>query len=139
MSVIKVNPYDREFFVRTVLTLSLIFSMFLSPSYSVAKETRCGWFYNPTPGNAWLIDRHGWWGIGTQGGFQATGIWPILPEQVNTNRNYGYGCACMVVTTNKSSGRSRIVRIHSAKGLPLRNCRTDKTLPSEYNWQHSDY
>jgi hypothetical protein len=32
-----------------------------------AEENRCGWFSNPTPGNAWLKDRDGEWTIGTQG------------------------------------------------------------------------
>lgn len=39
-------------------------------------ETRCGWFANPTPANAWLLDRHGQWTIGLQGGYQAEGNWP---------------------------------------------------------------
>ena len=36
-------------------------------------ETRCGWFSNPTPSNAFLSDRHGEWIIGLQGGHQAKG------------------------------------------------------------------
>jgi len=32
-------------------------------------ETRCGWFSNPTPANAWLWDREAEWIIGVQGGF----------------------------------------------------------------------
>ncbi|HET7863945.1 MAG TPA: DUF4087 domain-containing protein, partial [Burkholderiaceae bacterium] len=34
---------------------------------------RCGWFDNPTPGNATLVDRDGEWTIGLQGGHQASG------------------------------------------------------------------
>jgi hypothetical protein len=29
---------------------------------------RCGWFDNPTSGNAWLYDRDGEWTVGIQGG-----------------------------------------------------------------------
>lgn len=41
-----------------------------------AEENRCGWFSNPTPGNAWLTDRDGEWTISVQGGYQAIGDWP---------------------------------------------------------------
>ena len=47
--------------------------------YCVQKsEMRCGWFSNPTPGNASLYDRDGEWIIGVQGGYQADGDWPAF-------------------------------------------------------------
>ena len=91
-------------------------------------ETRCGWFVNPTPANAWLIDAADEWIIGTQGGEQADGNWPAFKNSqwVKTNGNYGYGCACMRVTTRKSD--SRITRIHSGYARALSACRSDKAL-----------
>ena len=35
---------------------------------SPASQLRCGGWQNPTPGNAWLHDRHGRWTVGSQGG-----------------------------------------------------------------------
>jgi hypothetical protein len=32
-------------------------------------ETRCGWLYNPTPLNWYLIDKDGRWIISQQGGY----------------------------------------------------------------------
>jgi hypothetical protein len=91
-------------------------------------ETRCGWFVNPTPANAWLVDADREWIIGTQGGEQAEGDWPnFKPSQwVETNVHYGYGCACMKVETNKAD--DRITRIFSATAKPLSACRKDKAL-----------
>lgn len=91
-------------------------------------ETRCGWFENPTPANAWLVDRDGEWLIGAQGGYQADGDWPEFKDNqwVKTNINYGHGCACMKVTTNR--GEMRILRIFSATARSLSSCRKDKAL-----------
>jgi hypothetical protein len=93
-------------------------------------ETRCGWLYNPTPANWWLEDRHGQWIIGSQGGYQAPGM-DNMPDMttagwVEENGSYGYGCACMRVTTDAASGR--ISRIFSATPRPLRQCRNDRRL-----------
>lgn len=101
---------------------------------SVAKaEKRCGWFFNPTPANAWIDDADGEWMISVQGGYQADGDWPDFPDDkwVKTNGNYGYGCACMKVTVNASE--RRIIKILSATAKPLADCRRDKALvePSE--------
>ena len=91
-------------------------------------ETRCGWFSNPTPANAWLTDADGEWTIAVQGGYQAEGDWPdFKPSQwVKTNVNYGYGCSCMRVTSDR--GSMRIVMIHSATPKSLATCRKDKAL-----------
>lgn len=69
-------------------------------SAPAAEENRCGWFINPTPGNAWLKDRDGEWTVGIQGGEQTEGGWPSFGRGrwVATNGSYGYGCACMRVT-----------------------------------------
>ena len=91
-------------------------------------ETRCGWFENPTPANAWLVDRDGEWLIGAQGGYQADGDWPDFKDSqwVKTNINYGHGCACMKVTTDRSA--MRILAITSATAKPLSTCRKDNSL-----------
>jgi hypothetical protein len=91
-------------------------------------ETRCGWFVNPTPANAWLNDRHGEWIIGVQGGHQAEGDWPEFgPGQwVETNGSYGYGCACMNVRVDRKS--RKVLEIKSAYARPLAACRKDRSL-----------
>lgn len=97
---------------------------------AAAVETRCGWFHNPTPGNAWLKDRDREWIIGTQGGPQAKGEWPQFSadQWVNTNINYGYGCACLEVIADKNTGR--ILEIKSARSQPLEVCHQDPNLGS---------
>ena len=94
-------------------------------------ERRCGWLHNPTPANWWLVARDGEWLIGAQGGCPAPGM-DEMPDMttrgwVSTNGNYGHGCACMDVTTDRAS--RRVTRIESATPLPLRQCHADPHLP----------
>jgi hypothetical protein len=91
-------------------------------------ETRCGWFSNPTPANAWLADKDGEWIIGVQGGRQADGDWPDFKpaEWVRTNGNYGYGCACLRVKADRKT--LDILEIKSAHARPLSACRRDRAL-----------
>lgn len=101
----------------------------ISPVVEAKKpETRCGWFHNPTPGNAWLIDRDGEWTIGVQGGYQADGDWPTFSKArwVKTNVNYGYGCACMRVEVDRDE--KEVLNILSSYSKPLSSCRKDKWL-----------
>ena len=95
---------------------------------SAEAETRCGWFSNPTPANAWLHDREGEWVIGVQGGHQAEGDWPEFgPKQwVETNGHYGYGCACMKVEVDRET--HHVLKIESARARPLSACRRDRAL-----------
>ncbi len=97
------------------------------PVVEAAAVTRCGWFVNPTPRNAWLIDSAGEWTIGVQGGFQADGDWPEFSDSrwVATNGNYGHGCACMKVSTGRNR---RVLRIYSAYSRPLSACRNDRAI-----------
>jgi hypothetical protein len=98
-------------------------------SAEIAKfETRCGWFSNPTPANAWLHDRDAQWTIGIQGGYQAEGDWPDFgPKQwIETNVHYGYGCACLRLRVDRST--HRVIEIESAKARPLSACRCDRKL-----------
>jgi hypothetical protein len=101
------------------------------PAPAAAPERRCGWLQNPTPANYWLLDRDGEWTLSAQGGYRAEGM-DDLPDMttrgwVRTNGYYGYGCACMSVTTDRGSGR--VMRIFSATPVPLRQCRADRRLP----------
>lgn len=105
--------------MRIVILLALMI-----PTIAQASENRCGWFENPTPANAWLIDRDGQWIIGVQGGHQADGDWPETGEWVASNGSYGYGCACAKVETTDG----RVLKIISSKPLPLRTCRADPAL-----------
>jgi hypothetical protein len=97
-------------------------------------ENRCGWYENPTPANHWLTDGTRQWIIGTQGGFQARGIERIPDLSSNSSRwiathpngSYGYGCVCMGVRTDRRNGR--ITQIHSARSVPLAQCRRDRRL-----------
>lgn len=104
-------------------------SIFALPSLSA--ETRCGWLHNPTPANYWLTDRDGTWIISAQGGYHARGIdnMPSYDERqyVRTNRSYGYGCACLLVLTDRN--QRRITSIQSGETLPLKTCRQDPSLP----------
>jgi hypothetical protein len=91
-----------------------------------AAERRCGWWSNPTPANAWLIDRDGEWIVGVQGGHQAEGDWPAFKEWVRTNVNYGYGCACIDVEVDRAT--KTVLKIVRAQARPLSACRREKTL-----------
>ncbi len=98
-----------------------------------AAETRCGWVVNPTPANWWLTDSEGEWILSTQGGAEADGM-ELLPDfttgdwVVTNGSSYGYGCACMGVTTNRAEGR--ITKITSVRQLKLAKCEADPALPA---------
>lgn len=104
-------------------------------SAPAGSEKRCGWVVNPTPGNHWLVDRDTRWNTGwlisAQGGYEARGI-ENMPDMttagwVKTNGNYGYGCGCMQVRTDRRN--RQITRIYSAAPAPLSQCRRDRRLP----------
>jgi hypothetical protein len=95
---------------------------------------RCGWFDNPSPGNATLTDRDGEWTVAMQGMFSAKGKWPSFkaPNWVRTgNGSAGYGCACLRV--NENTDQQRIVQIVSSQVKPLSACRRDKKLKEPEN------
>lgn len=96
---------------------------------SLPLETRCGWFDNPSPGNASLFDRDDEWVIAMQGEYEARGEWPRFKrsEWVNSgNGSMGYGCACMKVRVAR--GSHKIIEIRSARAQALAICRRDKSL-----------
>lgn len=91
-------------------------------------QLRCGWFSNPTPSNAWLLDKDGEWTISVQGGYEAAGEWPAVKESqwIKTNVHYGYGCACIRASVDKRT--MRVIEIKSSYGRPLSACRKDRAL-----------
>ncbi|GAA5158426.1 DUF4087 domain-containing protein [Viridibacterium curvum] len=106
--------------------------LFCATTVAIAADkpvTRCGWFENPTPGNAWLKDADGEWVIGIQGGHQAEGDWPEFGKRqwVRTNAgSYGYGCACLRVVADP--GTHQVSRILSGGARPLQQCKQDAKL-----------
>ena len=113
-----------------LITVAFVSGQPMTPAQSApAKfETRCGWFVNPTPANAWLEDKDGEWIIAVQGGYQAEGDWPAFkPRQwVETNVHYGYGCACMRVKVDRET--HKVLEIKSAYARSLSACRRDRKL-----------
>lgn len=107
--------------------IAMLAPMPLVVAVEAAAVTRCGWFVNPTPANAWLIDAAGEWTVSVQGGHQADGNWPEFSDSrwVETNGHYGYGCACMKVSTDRNR---RVQRIYSAYSRPLSACRSDRAI-----------
>lgn len=119
---------------RSALCGALLISTCTLRAEPPAVQNRCGWFDNPSPGNATLADRDGEWTIAIQGGHQAAGEWPrFKPGQwVRTGvGSYGYGCACMRVTVDAET--QEIEQIHSSIAKPLAACRRDRTLQEPEN------
>ena len=110
------------------LLLVLVAGMPAQAAGADRASTLCGWFDNPTPGNAWLTDRDGEWALGTQGGEQAEGDWPdfVANRWVETNGAHGHGCACMRVVADRDAREIR--RILAAWSRPLSACRQDRHL-----------
>ena len=101
-----------------------------SPTHDA--DMRCGWFDNPTPGNATLVDRDGEWTVGQQGGHQATGPWPAFGRGQSVRTGTGsaaYGCACLKVKADREA--HEIDTILSARALPLSTCRKDPALKGQ--------
>lgn len=97
-------------------------------------RTRCGWFDNPSPGNATLADRDGEWTVATQGEPSATGLWPTFKRSqwVRTgNGNAGYGCACL--KAREDAERHSIIHIMEAHANALSVCRRDAKLTEPDN------
>lgn len=91
--------------------------------------TRCGWFDNPSPGNATLVDKDGEWTVGQQGGHQAEGNWPTFPRArwvATGTGSAGYGCACLKVRARANT--QEVTTIVAATVQPLKICLQDKAL-----------
>lgn len=114
--------------------ISLIFLTMISLQAN-ATEKRCGWLENPTPGNLWLTDSDGSWGILMQGRDTVLSDDEVdkvgaamknKQEYVRTNRSYGFSCACMDVNTQAQS--KMIIAVHHAEQLPLKTCLEDTAI-----------
>lgn len=122
---------------RTLLLLTL--ALLSAPALVSAKENRCGWIQNPTPGNYWLDDRDGMWVLMTQGSDEEPLGMENFPDistgdYVASNGNYGYTCGCIEAETERSrdpqdSATGRITAIYGVKLLPLKKCLADRSLP----------
>lgn len=116
---------------KVVLLLIVTLWMLANGTYAAVAakpQTRCGWFENPTPGNAWLHDRDGEWTIAIQGGYEAQGDWPEFKDSqwVSVNGSHGYGCACIKAVVDAK--KMQIVSIIAGNPRPLRACRKDRAL-----------
>jgi len=92
-------------------------------------ELRCGWFDNPSPGNAELTDAAGVWLVAQQGEYRAEGAWPKFSagQWVQTGTgSYGYGCLC--ISGKFDSETRRVVVIEKTVSKPTKQCRTDKKI-----------
>ena len=105
-------------------------------SYSkIITEKRCGWVYNPTPGNYWLEDADSTWVLSAQGGNEIKGMdnlkSPESAESLNfvrTNINYGYYCACLELKVIEEDGKKKASELFSSNILPLKTCLEDVEL-----------
>jgi hypothetical protein len=102
---------------------------------AIASENRCGWLgQNIAPDYWWLSDAKATWIFPLQGDdevdMDSADKIPMFDDKefIKTNGSFGYGCACLTVTTDQAS--KRILRIHKGKQLPLKKCEDDKKLPS---------
>ena len=111
--------------------LNALIMLALAMAAPPAPERRCGWLQNPTPANWWLVDRDGEWTARRAGRLSGAGdgrdARHVDAGWVETNGHYGYGCACMTVTTDRRT--RRVTRVISATPLPLGQCRRDRRLP----------
>ncbi|MFN3440053.1 MAG: DUF4087 domain-containing protein [Acidovorax sp.] len=92
-------------------------------------ELRCGWFDNPSPGNAELTDTAGVWLVAQQGEYKAEGAWPKFSagQWVQTGTgSYGYGCLC--IFGKFDSETRRVLVIEKTVSKPTKLCRTDKKI-----------
>ncbi len=97
-------------------------------------RTRCGWFDNPSPGNATLTDRQSEWAVAQQGMSSAEGAWPTFKraQWVRTGSgSAGYGCACLKV--REDAENHTITHIIEARAKALSVCRRDKALTEPVN------
>lgn len=120
---------------RQVVRASFVYILITSfGTHAVAgtRGSRCGWLQNPTPANWWLDDKDGSWTLSVMGDSPVPGF-DDLPDMTSgdwvvTNAGgHGYGCACIDMDVDKGTGKA--LRLYSAKLLPLKRCKTDRSLP----------
>lgn len=129
------GPLARRVCRRRLGLLAPVLILIGSPAFAdpAAGERRCGWFENPTPNNAWLIDRDRTWLIAAQAADapEVEGDWPsgFSDEHwVRSNAgSYGFGCVCMDVIADPASGW--ITHILASQVQALAVCLEDRDLP----------
>ncbi len=115
------------------LSTVVLLAAALLPAMPAHAENRCGWLSNPTPGNWWLTDRDGEWVLSLQGRAGVPGF-DNLPDMSTrgwvaaNGRSYGYGCACIDMDVDKAA--KRVIRMRTARPMPLSACRNDPALRS---------
>jgi hypothetical protein len=100
-----------------------------SPAPGGGRVQRCGWFDNPSPGNATLTDRDGEWTVAQQGEHEAKGRWPAFGAGQSVrigNGSAAYGCSCITGTFDDEN--HDVMLIASSRSLPLSVCRRDRAL-----------
>jgi hypothetical protein len=124
---VKIASFRRKLALAGLLAASTVA---LGSTLSRAASLRCGWFDNPSPGNASLFDKDGEWIVAAQGGHQADGDWPpdFPPAQwIKLGAgDYGYGCACLNVDVD--AREKTVLKIVSGKARPLSVCRKDSHI-----------
>ncbi len=125
--------------------LMFMFLTFLVSQNSIlAQERRCGWLYNPSPGNWSLIDADGEWILAKQGRHFARGWDSQISNHLSDEwiyvypggtRTYGYGCACLDVVLDDQNNLQPnfedklISSIENSSYQQLAVCRTEPNLP----------
>ncbi|ELY5817304.1 DUF4087 domain-containing protein [Cronobacter turicensis] len=113
-----------------MIKYNLFLFLLLCHFFTFSKEIRCGWLENPTPSNIWLADKDGEWVISLQGDREAIDIERLSgfseKEYLNTNGNYGYGCACLLVDIDKAGGF--VTKIYHSDNVSLAKCKNDAAL-----------
>lgn len=99
------------FFASTLLLCHTACADEFVPAHGAQRaQNRCGWYDNPTPQNAYLVDTDGEWILSEMGGHEASGDWrPAFKESdwvLSGNGGYGYGCACMSVIVKQGDRRN---------------------------------
>lgn len=116
-------------FIFSVVNIFCFFGFAHADGSIKSSELRCGWFDNPSPGNAELTDAVGVWLIAQQGEYKAEGVWPKFSagQWVQTGAgSYGYGCLCILGKFDPKT--RRVALIEKAVSKPTNLCRTDKKI-----------
>jgi hypothetical protein len=109
----------------TVLTIS---------ATSYARERRCGWVVNPTPGSWFFKDKDGIWELSSQGrlgvpGFDDmgdVGIEDIPIREDDPESLWRAACACFEMSVD--STQTKVLRIIKATKRPIAACRKDRAI-----------
>ncbi|MBN8632250.1 MAG: DUF4087 domain-containing protein [Rhodobacterales bacterium] len=102
---------------------------------------RCGWYHNPTPGNAILQDADDQWWLSRQGNAPVPGFEDAYTTTFDnrlrfdyadeTTDGYGYSCACAEGVFDEDAPAYKNVRsVSRLTEIPLSRCEQDPSLPT---------